>query len=77
LIAGFTFPKDYFQFWTNKQYPFASGTELTILKAEAENGTWIGFKKAPHEAKENTFLLQETMLKITFTKSNICTQNNN
>jgi hypothetical protein len=34
-------------------------------------------KIAPYEAKENTFLLQETILKITFPKSNICTQNYN
>jgi hypothetical protein len=35
---------DDFQFRTNKQYPFASGTELTILKAGAKIGTdW--FKK--------------------------------
>ncbi len=34
--SKFYFPTDDFQFQTNKQYPFASGTELTILKAGAE-----------------------------------------
>jgi hypothetical protein len=34
-------------------------------------------KKAPHEATETTFLLQETILKITFPQTNICTQNYN
>jgi hypothetical protein len=68
---------DDFQFRTNKQYPFASGTELTILKAGAEIGTDWFKKKSPYEAKENTFLLQETILKITLPQSNICTQNYN
>jgi hypothetical protein len=75
--SWFYFPTDDFQFRTNKQYPFASETELTILKAGAENGLGLVLKKAPYEAKENTFLLQETILKITFLQSNICTRNYN
>jgi hypothetical protein len=72
LIASFTFPRTIFSSGQTNNIHLHQETELTILKAGADNGTWIGLKKAPYEAKENTFLLQETILKITFPKSNIC-----
>jgi hypothetical protein len=77
LIAGFTFPQMIFSSGQTNNIHLHQKPNSQSSRQERKMELGFVFKKAPYEAKENTFLLQETIIKITFLPSNICTRNYN